>query len=157
MKAGTLSVRWSRTARKEDDIGSRITVVDVPKRPRSVRTIPLSIGVVASLRKLRRRQRLEQLRLGQFPTEADHVIADELGQPIHPGTYSSWFRRVAAKAGLPIIRLHDACVSAATLLLTPYGVSGDLAASFLGHDLVTFHRVYVMGDKGYDVVSDALP
>ena len=132
------------------------TVVDVPKRPRSVRAIPIPTSVLASLRVFRRRQQEERLRLGQVLAEGDFVVCDELGQPIHPDTYSAWFRRLADQAGLPVIRLHDARRTAATLLSTLYGVSGDSAASYLGHDPVTFHRVYVMGEKGHDVVRDAL-
>lgn len=155
-EAGTLSVWQSRTARKGTGVGSRSTVVDVPKRPRSVRTIPLPAGVLASLRVFRRRQQEERLRLGQVLGQSDYVVCDELGRPIHPDTYSAWFRRLAEQAGLPVIRLHDARRTAATLLSTLYGVSGDSAASYLGHDQVTFHRTYVLGEKGHEVVKDAL-
>ena len=156
LEAGTLSVRQSRTARKGQVVGNRSTVVDVPKRPRSVRTIPLPIGVVASLRALHRRQQEERLRLGERLANHDYVVADELGQPIHPDTYSAWFQRVAAQAGLPVIRLHDARRTAATLLATLYGVSGDAAASYLGHDPLTYHRTYVLGDRGHEAVREAL-
>ena len=63
---------------------------------------------------------------------------------------------MTAKAGLPVIRLHDARRTAATLLATEYGVSGDAAASYLGHDPLTYHRTYVMGDRGHDAVRAAL-
>ena len=125
-----------------------------------VHGIPIDLssmaGVLASLRVFRRRQQEERLRLGQVLSEGDYVVCDELGQPIHPDTYSAWFRRLAGQAGLPVIRLHDARRTAATLLSTLYGVSGDSAASYLGHDPVTFHRTYVLGEKGHEVVKDAL-
>jgi integrase len=156
LDAGTLSVRQSRTPRKGTGIGTKGTVVDKPKRQRSTRTIPLPSGVVASLRSLRRRHEEERQRLGQTLAPDHFVVVDEVGQPIHPDTYSGWFQRVTAKAGLPVIRLHDARRTAATLLATQYGVSGDAAASYLGHDPLTYHRTYVMGDRGHDAVRAAL-
>ena len=120
LDAGMLSVRQSRTPRKGTGIGTKGTVVDKPKRQR----------------------------LGQTLAPDHFVVVDEVGQPIHPDTYSGWFQRVTAKAGLPVIRLHDARRTAATLLATEYGVSGDAAASYLGHDPLTYHRTYVMGDRG---------
>ena len=128
LDAGTLSVRQSRTPRKGTGIGTKGTVVDKPKRQR----------------------------LGQTLAPDHFVVVDEVGQPIHPDTYSGWFQRVTAKAGLPVIRLHDARRTAATLLATQYGVSGDAAASYLGHDPLTYHRTYVMGDRGHDAVRAAL-
>ena len=156
LESGTLTVNKGRTVRKGKGVSSRSTVDGPPKRPRSYRTLPLPLEVTASLRRLRRRQQEERLKLGQTLDPSDLIVSDELGQPIHPDTYSSWFRRVTKAAGLPQIRLHDARRTAATLLATEYNVPDDAAASYLGHDPVTYHRVYVIGEKGYEVVRDAL-
>ena len=156
LSSETVNIRQSRTARKGKTLGDTSTIVDLPKRPRSIRTIPLPVGVVASLRALRRRQQEDRLRLGETLAADHYVVADEVGQPIHPDTYSAWFQKEARLAGLPIIRLHDARRTAATLLSTLYGVSGDAAASYLGHDPLTYHRTYVLGDRGHDAVREAL-
>jgi len=66
------------------------------------------------------------------------------------------FREHRDAAGLPAIRLHDARRTAATLLHTAYDVPADAAASYLGHDPVTYHRTYVVGETGRDKVRDAL-
>lgn len=155
-EAETLTVSKGRTVRKGTGIGDRSTVGGPPKRPRSFRTIPLPPEVVASLRRFRRRQQEERLRLGHVLGENDLVVSNELGEPVHPDSYSAWFRRVSAEAGLPQIRLHDARRTAGTLLATEYGVPANAAASYLGHDPVTYHRVYVRGDTGHDAVRDAL-
>lgn len=41
-------------------------------------------------------------------------------------------------------------------MATHYEVQLDAAASYLGHDPLTYHRTYVMGDRGHDAVRDAL-
>lgn len=156
LEAGTLSVRQSRTPRKGTGIGNRGTVIDAPKRKRSVRSIPLPSGVVSSLKAFRRRQQEERLRFGQVLGVDDFLVVDELGSPIHPDTYSRWFKKITKASGTSAKRLHDARRTAATLLSTKYGVSADAAASYLGHDPLTYHRTYVMGDRGHDAVRDAL-
>lgn len=86
----------------------------------------------------------------------DYVVSDALGQPIHPDTYSAWFKGLAARAGLPFIGPHGACRTAATSLSTLYGAAGGAAASYLGHDPLTYHRTCVLGDRGHGAVGDAL-
>lgn len=107
-------------------------------------------------RRLRRCQQEERLRLGQTLASSDLIVSDELDQPIHPDTYSSWFRRVTKAAGLLPLRFHDARRMAATMLTTEFNMSADSAASYLGHDPVTYHRFYEIGEKGHEVVRDAL-
>jgi len=153
---GTVSVKRSRTPRKEKNIGGAATIVDDPKRPKSYRTIPLPPGVLASLKAFNVLQRQERLRVGRTLGPDDYVVVDQLGTPIHPDTYSRWFKRIVQETGLPKLSLHDARKTSATLLSTLYGVPADAAASYLGHDPVTYHRVYVQGDHGHQAVANAL-
>lgn len=156
LAAGLLTVRRSRTPRKGEIIGGETTVVDDPKRPKSFRTIPLPLGVLASVKAFKVLQQQERLRVGRTLGPDNYVVVDQLGTPIHPDTYSRWFKRVVAATGLPNISLHDARRTAATLLSTHYGVPADAAAAYLGHDPVTYHRVYVQGEHGYQAVANAL-
>jgi integrase len=80
--------------------------------------------------------------------QSDLIVSNEMGKPIYPETYSAWFRRVSKEAGLSRIVLCDARRTTGTVLATEYGVPGDTAASYLGHDPVTYHRVYVRGIGG---------
>jgi len=156
LENGTLTVQRSRTPRKRKDVTTESTVIADPKRPRSFRTIPLPAGVLAALRSFRRLRQEESLRMG-IPLSPDEFIASNaVGEPIHPDTYSRWFKRAIRQAGLPEGSLHDARRTTATLLSTLYGVSADAAASYLGHDPVTYHRVYVQGDRGHESVASAL-
>jgi len=151
-----VSVKRSRTPRKEKNIGGEATIVDDPKRPKSYRTIPLALGVLASLKAFKVLQQQERLRVGRTLGPDDYVVVDQLGTPIQPDTYSRWFKRIVQETGLPKLSLHDARRKAATLLSTLYGVPADAAASYLGHDPVTYHRVYVQGDHGHQAVANAL-
>jgi integrase len=64
----------------------------------------------------------------------DHglVFCDEIGRPCPPDRISAWFKRAAADAGLPVIRMHDERYTAATL-----GLEADLdikiVSAQLGH------------------------
>jgi integrase len=45
------------------------------------------------------------------------VFADVAGEPLHPDTVTKHFDRLATRAGVPRIRLHDLRHTAATLML----------------------------------------
>jgi integrase len=55
--------------------------------------------------------------------------------PLHPDRYTKAFRRIAAKAGLPNMRLHDARRTYATLQLAG-GVHPTVVSRALGHSSV---------------------
>jgi integrase len=61
------------------------------------------------------------------------VAVDEAGEPLRPAAYGQMFTALAADAGLPRIRLHDARHTALTLLLGS-GVAVHVVARFAGHD-----------------------
>ncbi|MGB4734725.1 MAG: site-specific integrase [Candidatus Nanopelagicales bacterium] len=156
LDAGTVTIRQSRTARrgKQDDLPR--TIVGDPKTDNGERIIPIPPEAVDALRAYRKVQQRERLALGRPLRETDFVVVDEGGRPVSPEWYSAMFREHRDAAGLPAIRLHDARRTAATLLHTEYDVPADAAASYLGHDPVTYHRTYVVGETGHDKVRDAL-
>ena len=58
-----------------------------------------------------------RLAAGPAYEDGGDVVADELGRPVHPETYSKRFRALSAAAKVPVIRLHDARHTSVTLML----------------------------------------
>jgi integrase len=93
-----------------------------PKTDRGRRTLPLDVGLVAGLRRLHARQAAERLAAGSAYTIAcpdcgqAHLFVDELGETVHPESYSDRFEVLARKAKVPAIRLHDTRHTASTLM-----------------------------------------
>jgi integrase len=77
------------------------------------------------------------------------VVVDALGRPEHPGHYSAAFRRIAAEAGLPPIRLHALRHSLA-FWLHSLGIPPADCAALLGHRVDVFLSTYLPegGDTG---------
>jgi integrase len=67
----------------------------------------------------------------------DWVFSDPAGQPIHPHAISQAFERLARRAGIPVIRLHDVRHTHATLLIKA-GVPVKVASERLGHATAAF-------------------
>ena len=65
----------------------------------------------------------------EFPT---HVFVAEDLQPLHPQRLTDLFQAAAKEAGFPVIRLHDARHSCATLALDA-GVHPKVVQQLLGH------------------------
>lgn len=66
-----------------------------------------------------------------------HVVADELGQPVRPERFSDEFAAASRAAGVPPIRLHDARHTAATVMHT-LGVPLAIISRWLGHARASF-------------------
>ena len=60
------------------------------------------------------------------------MFTDGDGQPIHPHAISQAFERIARRAGVPVIRLHDLRHTHATLLIKA-GVPVKVVSERLGH------------------------
>ena len=72
----------------------------------------------------------------------DHgwVVSDPTGHPVHPHAISEAFERIARRADVPVIRLHDVRHTHATLLITA-GVPVKVVSERLGHaDRRVHHR-----------------
>lgn len=126
LKAGTLSVE---AARQPGDGGS---VTGDTKTPGSVRELPLPPDLAAALKRERTRQKELKLRLGTKWPATGFVVVDDLGVPPHPDAFGKVWRRELANAGLPVVRLHDARHSCATLMHQDGVPLADIAA-WLGH------------------------
>ncbi|WP_176739753.1 tyrosine-type recombinase/integrase [Micromonospora aurantiaca (nom. illeg.)] len=136
-----LGLRWSdvdltkgtlRIAQNRVLVNGRVVIND-PKTPDSIRTLPLPEQVAAALRVLRARQARERLAAGEAYGDAgDLIVINEIGEPVHPEWYSDRFWSLSKRAGLPRIRLHDARHSTASIL-RQRGVRKEVVAAWLGH------------------------
>lgn len=123
-----LSIRNCRTA-----VGGSV-VEGPPKTRRSRRTLPLDDHLVAALDGLA----LAQRERPACPLCGEpHLVADELGRPYLPQTYSDLFERKALAAGLPAIRLHDTRHTCGTLMHLR-GVPAAVISAWLGHSSAAF-------------------
>jgi integrase len=103
-----------------------------PKTAKGRRSVSIDPITAATLKAWRKHQREERLVAGSEWQESGLVFTAPAGGPIHPQTVSGMFKRLAANAGLPAIRLHDARHTAATLALAA-GVHPKVVSERLGH------------------------
>jgi len=147
LDAGTVTIRQGRVALNDGE-----TVTDAPKSAQRRRTVPVEQmwpGTVALLRGMRAAQAADRLAAGTAWVDSGLVVVDALGRPEHPGHYSAAFRRVAAEAGLPPIRLHALRHSLA-FWLHSLGIPPADCAALLGHRVDVFLSTYLPegGDTG---------
>jgi integrase len=100
------------------------------KTPRSRRRIDLDHTTVTVLSAWRDWQHAEQRAAGV--DSADWMFTDGCGQPIHPHAISQTFERIARRAQVSIIRLHDLRHTHGTLLIAA-GVPVKVVSERLGH------------------------
>lgn len=103
-----------------------------PKTAKGRRLVALDEACVTALRAHRARQLGERLALGAGYADSDLVVCTVTGEPLHPKTFSYYFRRAARRTGLPPIRLHDLRHTHATLALRA-GVHPRVVQERLGH------------------------
>ena len=126
LTAGRLTVNQARV------VVDHKVIESAPKSERSVREIGLDASTVAALKAHRARQATERLAWGPEYQATDLVFTWENGRPLHPNVISRTFTRLAEKAGLPAIRLHDLRHSYASAALTA-GVGLKVVSERLGH------------------------
>ncbi len=105
-----------------------------PKTSQSRRTIPLPVPVTNALKKHRKKQLEERMKLGQSYQDFDFVFATEIGTPILPSNLTRrHFKPILKDAKLPeSIRLYDLRHTCATLLLAE-GENPKVVSERLGH------------------------
>ena len=147
----TLSIEQSHV-----EVDGKSHAVDEPKTARSRRTLPLPEDVSTALRELKTRQKRERLALGRSWDEATHVCSDETGKPVLPRTYTGWFNRIQATAGLPRITLRNLRHTSVSVMLHA-GIPASTVAAWHGHDVrmttTVYNRVY---DEGLTAAAAAL-
>jgi integrase len=123
------------------------------------RVVALDSGSVAAVKAHRRLRKRERLAAGEAWTDSGRMFTDEIGEPLHPDYVSRRFRELAREAGLPVIKLHAARHTAATLALEA-GIDVKIVSEQLGHsttritqDLYQHVRHQVHADSAEKVVA----
>ncbi|SDC24472.1 Site-specific recombinase XerD [Streptomyces sp. LaPpAH-199] len=117
--------------------------------------MPLPALCVAPLRWERLRQAALREAAGDQWEETGYVFTTRTGRPIEPRNLYRSFTRVAATAGLRVIRLHDARHGCATLL-TAAGVPPRVVMEILGHSQIAVTMniyAHVVQDTQREAVS----
>ena len=105
------------------------------KTPNSRRGIDLDPSTMRILAAWRDWQQTEQQAAGI--DTAGWIFTDGSGEPIHPHAISQAFERIARRAGVPVIRLHDLRHTHGTLLIKA-GVPVKVVSERLGHATPAF-------------------
>ncbi|MFD8306047.1 tyrosine-type recombinase/integrase [Streptomyces sp. NPDC059690] len=127
---------------------------DDPKSRRK-RVVPMPALCIAPLRWHRLRQREAFGRTGTAWSETGYVFATRNGRPVEPRNVYRSFTRVAADAGLRVVRLHDARHGCATLL-TAAGVAPRVIMEILGHSQISITMdvyTHVVHDTQREAIS----
>lgn len=133
-----LGLRWEDFDDHKATISINRGLVAVPyevretrgKTPRARRRIDLDPTTVRVLVAWREWQRAEQASAGV--ESAGWMFTDGNGEPIHPHAISQTFERIARRALVPVIRLHDLRHTHGTLLIAE-GVPVKVVTERLGH------------------------
>lgn len=107
-----------------------------PKSDSSNRTIDLPESLIPLLKKHKKIQAENRLKLGPAYNGGGFVCCKADGSPYCPGYYSKKFKKFLSEKGFQHIRLHDLRHSNATLMLK-YGVQPKVASSRLGHSSIS--------------------
>lgn len=146
-----LGLRWCDIDLDENTLSVCVTRIIVegrvvhsePKTERGKRTLPLDPGLAGALRRLRAHSAAERLAAGTAYSSAcedcgeAHLFVDNLGDPVHPESYSDRFEVLVKRAGLPAIRLHDTRHTCGTLM-SLRGVQPAVISAWLGHANAAF-------------------
>jgi len=104
-----------------------------PKTPHSTRVIALDHTTIAALRAHRDRQRAKAAAYGPGYRASGFVFTNLNGDPMAPDRLTRIFKKLAAEARLPPVRLHDLRHGAATLAA---GVDLRVVQEMLGHSSI---------------------
>ncbi|MFF3319346.1 tyrosine-type recombinase/integrase [Streptomyces sp. NPDC003035] len=127
---------------------------DDPKGRRR-RAVPLPAMCIAPLRWHRMRQSDQRAKAGEKWQDGGYVFTTSTGRPVEPRNVYRSFTRVAASAGLRVIRLHDARHGCATLL-TAAGVAPRVVMEILGHSQISITMdvyTHVVQDTQREAIS----
>jgi integrase len=107
-------------------------VFSEPKTAKGRRVVPLDEFTTDALRAHRKHQLEERIFVGEAWEESGLVFTEPTGRAINPDKLLIYFRRLAAKADLPRIRLHDVRHSYASAALAA-GIPAKVVSERLGH------------------------
>jgi integrase len=140
--------------------GGRHTLGETKTR-RGRRQINLTPRTVNSLKKHRKKQLEEKMKLAGLYKDHGLIFASGVGTPVNPeNLVKRSFKPLLKKAGLPEIRFHDLRHTCATLLLSR-GVHPKLVQELLGHATIAMtldtysHYLPSMGDQAAGAMGNA--
>jgi len=105
-----------------------------PKSEKSRRTIALSSSLFLVLNEYQKKKEIEAKLQGKKLSDDDLVFSNQ-GKPLRPNTITYAWKRMAEKAGLKIIRFHDARHTHASLMLKQ-GIHPKIVQERLGHSSI---------------------
>ena len=126
-----------------------------PKTRAGQRRVDLDEGTIAVLRGVRRRQAEERLAWGPAYEDTGLVFTHEDGRGVHPEVITKTFRRLAQRAGVRVVRLHDLRHGSASLQLAA-GVDLAVVSKRLGHSTLTLTSdtySHLIGGVGRDAAE----
>lgn len=106
-----------------------------PKSVKSRRTIALTPSNALLLKEYWENQSLERSMLGTSLSANDLVFCTVDGKPLRPNTITRAWEVLAAQCGLPVIRLHDARHTHASIMLKQ-GIHPKIVQERLGHSSI---------------------
>jgi integrase len=115
-------------------LASGAYVFTAPKTTKSRRTIALPPSAFLVLEVHRKAKEIEST-MGEVPLNDSDLVFSDLGKPWRPNSVSWAWVMLAAKAGVKIIRMHDARHTHASLLLKQ-GVHPKVVQERLGHSTI---------------------
>jgi len=139
-----LALRWQdvdlilsqvHVSRSLHQIRDRSLVFRSTKTAKGRRTIDLPPSAARVLAEHRERQKLERLMLGMPSKDEDLVFSHVDATPLRPNSITRAWVMLAARAGLKVIRLHDARHTHASIMLKQ-GVHPKIVQERLGHSSI---------------------
>ncbi|GLX01730.1 site-specific integrase [Microtetraspora sp. NBRC 16547] len=126
LKAGHLQI-----AQTVLQLGNQI-VFDTPKSAAGRRTVSVDPETTRMLAARKAEQRRARLAVGPAYQDHDLVWCKSDGSPLSSERVTEGFKRLTRAAGLPVIKLHEARHTAATLALES-GLNVKIVSTQLGH------------------------
>lgn len=137
----------------------KLLVWGKPKTRAGERVVGLDKGSVTVGKAHRSRRRRERLAAGPAWQDSGRMFTNEVGEALKPDWISRRFKAMAKEAGLPVIKLHAARHTAATLALQAK-VDTKIVSETLGHsttriteDLYQHVSVQMQADAAETVVA----
>jgi integrase len=126
---GAVHVHWQRAVASGTVEGG---VIEKEPKGKSRRSLAIGSAVVALLSEHTARQAAEEARAGVVYRRGQYVFCKEDGNPYHPKFFTDRFRELCVLAKVPVIVLHDARHSSATVG-ADHGVPQHAMQRRLGH------------------------
>ena len=135
LKWGDVEIQRISVRRSLHHLKDGSYVFTEPKSDKSKRTIDLAPSSVLVLAEHKERQQAIRTMLGETLGKDDLVFSTPQGAPLRPNTITRAWGILAAKAGLNLIRLHDARHTHASLMLKQ-GIHPKIVQERLGHSSI---------------------